>query len=533
MPTSETIAQQPALLRISGVYNPYLDESHAELIVVIGNNDVHRLPLSLSEHGQLDAFPGLFIIARRREKNVVIYSREVVTLGSSEVMQVHLLERPYRWVKAGSKWGVLFPATKEIPRTPVKALPTDPANRPVKNGPKEMVSPRKIASHLGEIRKAAMKKFRPQARKDRWRREFPQRLRPTTELINWAGYNIKRWEGYSTPWTFLGDYPTVRWYRTFSSVNTPGYRSAKKSRLPVNPYSLTRIKTEDPIGMDYRISASAPTYILACEQRPSSTFFSVPTAPAHDGLAYSLALSRSIKRAEIGINGNLAQDIAQVGQMTRMVGDSIHRIVASIHNVKRGHLKAAAESLMTPTTASRGLGYRVSGEFGRKKKSSRSVLPVDLRTDMTISRVDLDLGRVVSPAKSVAENWLALQYGWKPLLSDIHGAIKSVADFMSDPGEDAIRAVKASAKKVDKQKVEQGVMSHHYQKTGMMEITSYSYCKIGYRYRVASALKTFLSQTGFTNPINLAWEVLPYSFVADWFLPIGPYLDTFSAFYGL
>jgi hypothetical protein len=216
-----------------------------------------------------------------------------------------------------------------------------------------------------------------------------------------------------------------------------------------------------------------------------------------------------------------------------MVGDSIHRIVASIHNVKRGNLKAAAESLMTPTTASRGVGYRVSGEFQRKKKSSRTVLPVDLRTDMTISRVDVDLGRVVSPAKSVAENWLALQYGWKPLLSDIHGAIQSVADFMSDPGVDAIRAVKASAKTVFKQKIEQGVMSHHYQKTGLMEVTSYSYCKIGYRYRVASALKTFLSQTGFTNPINLAWEVLPYSFVVDWFLPIGPYLETLSAFDGL
>jgi hypothetical protein len=98
MPTSETIAQQPALLRVSQVYNPYLDKSHVELVVVIGNNDVHRLPLSLSEHGQLDAFPGLFIIARRREKRVVIYSREVVTLGNSEVVQVHILES---WVSVG------------------------------------------------------------------------------------------------------------------------------------------------------------------------------------------------------------------------------------------------------------------------------------------------------------------------------------------------------------------------------------------------------------------------------------------------
>jgi hypothetical protein len=33
--------------------------------------------------------------------------------------------------------------------------------------------------------------------------------------------------------------------------------------------------------------------------------------------------------------------------------------------------------------------------------------------------------------------------------------------------------------------------------------------------------------------LNLAWEVLPYSFVVDWFLPIGPYLETLSSWDGL
>jgi hypothetical protein len=56
---------------------------------------------------------------------------------------------------------------------------------------------------------------------------------------------------------------------------------------------------------------------------------------------------------------------------------------------------------------------------------------------------------------------------------------------------------------------------------------------MGFRYTIDSKLKAFAAQTGFTNPINLAWEVLPYSFVVDWFLPIGPYLETLSAFDGL
>jgi hypothetical protein len=57
--------------------------------------------------------------------------------------------------------------------------------------------------------------------------------------------------------------------------------------------------------------------------------------------------------------------------------------------------------------------------------------------------------------------------------------------------------------------------------------------KFAIRYRRASPLLNFLAQTGFTNPINLAYEVLPFSFVLDWLLPVGPWLETISAWDGL
>ena len=34
---------------------------------------------------------------------------------------------------------------------------------------------------------------------------------------------------------------------------------------------------------------------------------------------------------------------------------------------------------------------------------------------------------------------------------------------------------------------------------------------------------------GLTNPLQLAWELLPFSFVADWFVPIGAYLSAWDA----
>ena len=35
------------------------------------------------------------------------------------------------------------------------------------------------------------------------------------------------------------------------------------------------------------------------------------------------------------------------------------------------------------------------------------------------------------------------------------------------------------------------------------------------------------------NPLLTAWELVPYSFVVDWFIPIGDFLSQFSASHGL
>jgi hypothetical protein len=42
-----------------------------------------------------------------------------------------------------------------------------------------------------------------------------------------------------------------------------------------------------------------------------------------------------------------------------------------------------------------------------------------------------------------------------------------------------------------------------------------------------------LVELGITNPVNLAWELIPYSFAVDWFLPVGAWLQTLDAAKGL
>jgi hypothetical protein len=41
-----------------------------------------------------------------------------------------------------------------------------------------------------------------------------------------------------------------------------------------------------------------------------------------------------------------------------------------------------------------------------------------------------------------------------------------------------------------------------------------------------------LASLGVTNPLEIAWELVPFSFVVDWALPVGQYLSSLDAMFG-
>jgi hypothetical protein len=60
-----------------------------------------------------------------------------------------------------------------------------------------------------------------------------------------------------------------------------------------------------------------------------------------------------------------------------------------------------------------------------------------------------------------------------------------------------------------------------------------SVAKAGGKLRVTCTMTAELETLGLLNPLSLAWELLPYSFVIDWFLPIGDYLAATTASAGM
>lgn len=58
-------------------------------------------------------------------------------------------------------------------------------------------------------------------------------------------------------------------------------------------------------------------------------------------------------------------------------------------------------------------------------------------------------------------------------------------------------------------------------------------CEVKIVYKVENRTLASLNSLGLVNPLSLAWELLPMSFVVDWFIPIGGFLRQLTAPLGL
>lgn len=137
----------------------------------------------------------------------------------------------------------------------------------------------------------------------------------------------------------------------------------------------------------------------------------------------------------------------------------------------------------------------------------------------------------VNELRNIPGTWLEVQYGWKPLMSDIHSACAALNKRESD--QDSYRA---GVKGVGRDTSVQVIRPIRNSVTGFATIDipalieSTAVCRLD--YELDNPFIQSLASMGVTNPLNLVWELLPYSFVVDWALPVGNYLELLDADFG-
>lgn len=119
-----------------------------------------------------------------------------------------------------------------------------------------------------------------------------------------------------------------------------------------------------------------------------------------------------------------------------------------------------------------------------------------------------------------SDAWLAYTYGLRPLVNDVYGACSALEKAYARP-RDLTRIVSRLSKttvmtiggEVSFNLVERLSIAGRRTLVGV------------FSYRVANPLVHSLDQLGVINPLSVAWELVPFSFVVDWFIPVGRFIS--------
>lgn len=124
-------------------------------------------------------------------------------------------------------------------------------------------------------------------------------------------------------------------------------------------------------------------------------------------------------------------------------------------------------------------------------------------------------------------SWLEYQYGWLPLLSDIYGLSNFLKRLASQPPK-TMRVVREVSSGYPPPASISNI-AVNYRAEGESKVG----CKVILYASVDSYFLSLLKGLGLTNPLLIAWELIPFSFVLDWVLPIGTWLQALGAPIGL
>ena len=297
---------------------------------------------------------------------------------------------------------------------------------------------------------------------------------------------------FSVPGTFTSDD-----YK-FSSETVSGVSRRKpKGWIPPTGYSFARKTYQRAYGVcDYQVVPGNRTRYSGVVGGSPGPFNSlnhfnscVSEVTATSAMSTSAALAAARVKLKNG-SVNLGVAYGERKATSRQLGDTAKRMADAVRALRRGEFRNAARRL------------GILSDPGKPRGSNWT------------------------------NHWLQLQYGWKPLLSDVYGACEALTRRpMSDWN------VTTTAYRSDH---DQWTFYSPPQSGSIGNLVNC--CSVvaerqrGVFVRIDATpvndLTMSLTSLGITNPLLVAWELVPYSFVVDWVLPVGQWLDSLDALLG-
>jgi len=210
-------------------------------------------------------------------------------------------------------------------------------------------------------------------------------------------------------------------------------------------------------------------------QSPSA--MTLPAWTENDMLALINKLAGKVRGGDF----NAGNFLGESRQTVSLVANTATRIAKALHYTRNGNFYKATREL----NITRAHGHVLQRRYGGKRGGNIAL-------------------------NDVSDAWLEMQYGWLPLLSDVHSSMHSLAKRYETEWRVRYRARRRMERKED---YVSGYIS--WERKGERDVTLI--------VDIASP-PSLSTQLQLNDPLSVAWEVLPWSFVVDWFLPIQSYL---------
>lgn len=286
--------------------------------------------------------------------------------------------------------------------------------------------------------------------------------------------------------------PSGNWFR--QSERTPGFnqiiRRKRRRDLPMNNFSFESSKAD---------GCSAYRRVRITDIRNGIPYWSI-----EEELGYFLNGAFPL----LGKDSNILEDLklkARAKFLTALKMQSVNLAVAvgegsrTVGLIAQNATKIAKAGLALRKGNFRGAAQALGGSPKGNSKFERG-------------------------GRSVTQGWLELQYGWKPLLNDIYGA----AQFLAQQNNWSPRSrIQSSSKRmvVRNSVIESDLQTKRTKQTDTYEVKYVVY----FQEPSGASPRTAL---GLSNPLAVAWELVPFSFVVDWFLPLGDYFSNVDSTIG-
>lgn len=210
-------------------------------------------------------------------------------------------------------------------------------------------------------------------------------------------------------------------------------------------------------------------------------------------ITWAINFAREELIKQLNEEAMIAVNIAERQQSINMMTNRVMQIYRFTSSLRRGDIRGAAAALRVDPTPIRS---RPKGN-GRWRRS-----------------------------KDYSNAWLEFHFGWEPLVKDIGACI----DLLSEPIPGGVSTVKGRNVPFEKRFYQ--LISSSIKEYQLRELKGRVRGKAGAEIYVTDPNAYLANRLGLVNPLSVVWELVPYSFVVDWFANVSQFIGQLSDLYG-